>query len=570
MGLKERAQADQCAPLGIGTTRYAERAAAAKGLSWGAKPQFAHQESILYGGVLLLLPALVQQGLFKASEVYTGIKEGYYRVESIILTLAIMALCRIKNPEQTKQCKPGELGKLIGLDRIPEVRCLRKKIKELSDQNRSADLSKELFRHWMPEDLDSIYLYVDGHVRIYHGSQANLPSRYVSRQKLCLSGTTEFWVNDVKGSPLMVVTGELTEKLQQVIQDQIIPQVAASGVLPVAPEGYPVCTVIFDREAYSIPLFIALLEKQIAIITYRKNVKDLWEESLFNTIEIQEEGPKKYMRICEQKTLLDGFSMREIRVLTDTGHQTAIITTNHVITTREVALKMFSRWSQENYFKYMIANYDFDKMISYGVETIDENKEVVNPAHRVIKYQIKKAKEKMKRLEAQFYPLLEQAIDTPVQEMPALTNKQKAVKENIDAYVEQIRKLQTQAKAIPARIKLKDMPQAGRYNKLKTESKMLMNMIKMICYRAETAVANLAAPYLAKQADEKRKLIQQIIDSPVDINPDHQRKTLTLTLYSLSANRYNIALMELIKLMNQTETIFPGTDLRLFFKMLSS
>ena len=536
----------------------------------GAAPRFAAQESVLYGGVLFLLPALIQQGLFKASELYTGIKEGFYRVESIVLTLAIMALCRIKNPEQTKQCKPGELGKVIGLDRIPEVRCLRKKVKELSDQNKSVQLSQEMFRHWMPEEMDGVFLYVDGHVRIYHGSKANLPSKYVSRQKLCLSGTTEFWVNDSTGSPLMVVTGELTEKLQQVIEDEIIPQITATGALPAPTAGHPVCTVVFDREAYSIPLFKSLLAKRIAIITYRKNVKDIWDEKLFETIEIQENGTKKTIRICEQETLLDGLSLREIRVLTGTGHQTAIVTTNKVITAREVALNMFSRWGQENYFKYMIANYDFDKMISYGVETIDENKEVVNPPHRVIKYQIKKAKEKKKRLEAQFYPLLEQAIDTKLEEMPALTNKQKAIKENIDAFDEQIRNLQTQAKAIPARIKLKDMPESGRYNKLKTESKMLMNMIKMICYRAETAVANLAAPYLAKDADEKRKFIRQIIDSPVDMNPDYQQKTLTITLYSLSANRYNAALLELIILMNQTETIFPGTDLTLIFKMHSS
>jgi hypothetical protein len=539
-------------------------------LPGGAAPQFAGQESVLHGGVLLLLPALIQQGLFKASEAYTDVKEGYYRIQSIVLTLAIMALCRIKNPEQTKQCKPGELGKVIGLDRIPEVRCLRKKIKELSDQNKSVQISKELFRHWMPEDPDSIYLYVDGHVRIYHGSKANLPSKYVSRQKLCLSGTTEFWVNDVNGSPLMVVTGELTEKLQLIIEDEIIPQITATGALPAPAADQPVCTVVFDREAYSIPLFRSLSEKRIAMITYRKNVKELWDEKLFETIEIQQNGTKKTMRICEQETMPDGLSLREIRVLTATGHQTAIVTTNKVITAGEVALNMFSRWSQENYFKYMIANYDFDKMVSYGVETIDENKEVVNPPHRLIRYQIKKAKEKKKRLEAQFYPLLEQAIDTKLEEMPALTNRQKAIKEKIDAFDEQIRNLQTEAKAIPARIKLKDMPQSGRYNKLKTESKMLMNIIKMICYRAETAVANLAAPYIAKDEDEKRKFIQQIIDSPADMNPDHQQKILTITLYSLSANRYNTALAELIKLINQTETIFPGTDLTLFFKMHSS
>lgn len=517
-----------------------------------------------------MLPALIQQGLFKANQVYTDIKEGFYRMESIVLTLAIMALCRIKNPEQTKQCKPGELGKVIGLDRIPEVRCLRKKIKELSNQNKSGQLSKELLGHWMPEKLDSIFLYVDGHVRIYHGSKANLPSRYVSRQKLCLSGTTEFWVNDAHGTPLMVITGELTEKLQEVIEYQVIPQLETADVLPAVAADQHICTVVFDREAYSIPFFKSLLEKRIAIISYRKNVKDLWDESLFNTIEIQELNKKITMRIHEQKIQLDGLSMREIRVLTETGHQTSIITTNQVITIVQVALNMFSRWSQENYFKYMIANYDIDKMTTYGVEAIDQNKEVVNPPHRRIKGKIKKTKDKMKRLEAQFYPLLEQAIDTTLQEMPALTNKQKAVKEKIDALNEEIQKLKTEAAAIPERIKLKDMPEADRYNKLKTESKMLMNIIKMICYRAETSVANLAVPYLSRNEDEKRKFIQQIIDSPVDMKPDHLEKTLEITIYSLSAPRYNSALTELIKLMNQTETIFPGTELRLIFKMHAS
>lgn len=559
------------APLGIATTRYTERAVAAKGLINGAAPLFTNQESILYGGVLFLLPALIQQGLFKTTELYTHIKEGFYRVESIVLTLAIMALCRIKNPEQTKQCKPGELGKIIGLDRIPEVRCLREKIKELSNQNKSRQLSKELLGHWMPEKQDCIFLYVDGHVRIYYGSQANLPVKYVSRQKLCMSATTEFWVNDSNGSPLMVVTGELNEKLQHVIEHTIVPQLQTGKVLPpTVPTGHPFCTVIFDREAYSIPFFTSLWEKQIAVITYRKNVKDSWDESLFNTLEIQGFNKNKTMRICEQKVQFDGLAMREIRVLTDTGHQTSIITTNPVITTREVASKMFSRWSQENYFKYMIANYDFDKMITYGVETIDENQVVVNPPHRRIKNKIKKEKDKRKRLEAQFYPLLEQAIDTPLQEMPALTNKQKAIKEKIDDHDGEIQKLQAEANAIPARIKLKDMPQDSRYNKLKTESKMLMNIIKMICYRAETSVANLAVPYLTRADDEKRKFVQQIIDSSVDMKPDLQEKTLTLTIYSLSAPRYNTALMELIQLLNQTETIFPGTDLKLIFKTHAS
>lgn len=546
-----------------------ERAAAAKGLA-SAPPRFANQDSVLHGGVLLLLPSLVQQGLYKATEMYSGVKEGFYRIESIVLTLAIMALCRIKNPEQTKQCKPGELGKIIGLDRIPEVKCLREKIQLLSGENKSQELGNALLQHWVPENAqEGIYLYIDGHVRVYHGSQANLTPKFVSRQKLCLSATTDFWVNDETGAPLMVVSGELSEKLQQVIQDVVVPQIEQPGTLPVAKPGHPICTIVVDREAYKVPFFKWLWEeKQMAVITYRKNVKDVWDEKGFKTIEI--DGKKKEtMRIAEKEIQLDGLALREIRVLTDSGHQTAIITTNPVINMAEVAVRMFDRWKEENFFKYMIANYDFDKMISYGVETIDENKEVVNPPHRSKKHEIKKAKEKARRLGAQFCPLLEQAIDASLEQMPELTHRQKEVKEKIDALHVQIDKLETEARAIPPRIKLKDMPADHRYNKLTTESQMVMNIMKMICYRAETAVANLSAPYLSREEDEKRKFVQQIIGSPVDMVANHQEKTLNITMYSLSAPRYNKALAELIKLLNDTETIFPGTDLRLFYKLHS-
>ncbi len=52
-----------------------------------------------------------------------------------------------------------------------------------------------------------------------------------------------------------------------------------------------------------------------------------------------------------------------------------------------------------------------------------------------------------------------------------------------------------------------------RYNKLKTESKLLMNTIKMICYKAETALANLVSNYFKRGEEEKRMLVKQIIQT---------------------------------------------------------
>lgn len=543
--------------------------------------QFEEHEGLCGAGVLFLLPALLLQGLLKTKEVYKIPDTHYYGLESVVLTLAFMALARIKNPEQLKQCKRGEIGKIIGLDRIPEVRCLREKINLLTTQKQAQKLNHLLIDHWYsPSTEEPLFLYIDGHVRIYYGHQANLPSKFVSRQKLCLSATTEFWVNDVAGLPVMMVTGELTEKLQKAIEDYIIPELQKTVLLPAKEEEKekvaeeikkdtdpPVCTLVFDREAYEPAFFKRLYEQhRIAIITYRKNVKDVWDEQSFKTMNVKVLDQTITMRICERETVLGGVSMREIRRLTDSGHQTAVITTNREISTALAAGRMFGRWSQENFFRYMIMDYDFDKMIQFGTEDIDENKEVVNPEYRKLSYRLKKEKEKTARLKAKLFPLTEEAIEASLDNMAEVQKKQIPLLEKIETHQQTEQQIIDDRSKIPAKIKLKNMPDQLRYNKLRQESKMLMNIIKMICYRAETSVANELSPFLINAREEKRMLVKQIIQNNADLIPDYENKTLTVVLHSLSAPRFNEAAQKLTEVLNQTETIFPGTNLTLKFK----
>lgn len=557
-----------------------------------ATPEFDAHEGVCGAGVLFLLPALLTQGLLKTKEVYDVPASHYYGLESVMLTLAFMALARIKNPEQLKQCKPGEIGKIIGLDRIPEVRCLRGKIKLLTSQQQARKLNDLLIDHWYSQPSEEAsFLYIDGHVRIYYGHQANLPAKFISRQKLCLSATTEYWVNDGQGLPVMMVTGELTEKLQVAIEQYIIPQLQQTLLLPspgqpagqdpehpqmVADQSQPksegeqpaaACTLVFDREAYE-PAFFERLWKQhrIAILTYRKNVKDTWPEQSFTASEVQVLEQTITMQLCEQETMLGGVSFREIRRLTDGGHQTAIITTNRMISIQVAAGRMFGRWSQENFFRYMIMDYDFDKMIEFGTQSIDENKEVVNALYRQLSQRLKKEKEKTARLKARLYPLTEQSIDASLDQIPEVTNKQIILIEEIEKHQQVEQQLQNERSKIAPRIQLKDMPLQNRYNKLKHESKMLMNIIKMICYRAETAVANELMVNLVNGKDQKRMLVKQIIQNNADLIPDYDKKTLTVVLHSLSAPRFNEEAHKLAQLLNQTETIFPGSDLKLIFK----
>ncbi len=116
----------------------------------GAPIAFESVEDVPCGGVLLALPALLQNGLLAHSRELFSMPEGYYPLESIFLLLAFMALARIPSLEALRYQAPGEWGKVLGLDRIPEVRTLRAKLSALCSQTGQASTwSGILAKEWM-------------------------------------------------------------------------------------------------------------------------------------------------------------------------------------------------------------------------------------------------------------------------------------------------------------------------------------------------------------------------------------------------------------------------------------
>ena len=192
-----RSTEDAAASDGMGTacSRVDERMLASIGKLAGASVRFESCLDVTYGGVLCALPALLKNGLLD-HEKSLGDLRGYYDRCHILLLLGFMGLCRIKTTEQLRGKPPGELGKVMGLDRIPEVRCLRRKMDELSGNAAAETWAGHLSKQWMEADPDRVgILYVDGHVRVYFGNKTKLPRKYVSRERLCLRGITDYWVN---------------------------------------------------------------------------------------------------------------------------------------------------------------------------------------------------------------------------------------------------------------------------------------------------------------------------------------------------------------------------------------
>jgi hypothetical protein len=257
-----RAVEDATAEMGTACTRPDERVLAAFGLLDGATTRFETCRDVSSGGVLCALPALEANGLFRHIHDCLAPLHGYYSTLHVMILLAYMALCRIKTVEQLQYEPPGELGKLLGLDRVPEVRCLRHKLAALSLDDGPEKWAGLLSRDWLetaPELAGA--LYVDGHVRLYHGSQTALPRRYVSRQRLCLRGTTDYWVNDILGQPFFAVERPIDHGLLEVLQSDIVPRLLKE--VPNQPTEAELTAdryrarfvILFDREGYSPKFF---------------------------------------------------------------------------------------------------------------------------------------------------------------------------------------------------------------------------------------------------------------------------------------------------------------------------
>ncbi|MDA3891476.1 MAG: hypothetical protein PF517_07390, partial [Salinivirgaceae bacterium] len=532
--------------------------------------EFEPSEGVEFGGVLFLLPSLLSTGLLSYQEHYDSLS-GYYDLDTIILTLAFLYLSRIKNPEQTKKISPGEFGKLLGLDRIPEAKNLRSKIFQIVEQRQAKKWSRGLAKSWVEKE-ETFFYYIDGHVQVYSGRKANLGKKHISRLKLCLPGMMEFWINNSDGLPYFVVTGEVNEKMQEMILTQILPELLENIALEISDEqlaadpDLPRFTLVFDREISS-PKFFGKLwsEYRIAILTYQKNVKDKWDNNDFKEYKVEIDSNEVTMELCEKSLKLDNVDFREVRKKNSDSHQTSIITTNKKITTILVAIKMFSRWTQENFFKYMRNDYDLDRIAHYILNEIDSDFEVVNPTHSKLTYKLKKTREKIARKKAKLYELIEENIIEDSDKTEKYLKKQSKEKEELLQYELEEKELIALRKQESYKITIKDMDENVRYNKLDMESKFFQNIIKMICYRAETSFSILLAKNYKKKTNEMRTLTKSLINSKANIIPNYINETLIIELYSLSNPRDNKAAIEICQTLNDSETIFPGTNLKLIY-----
>ena len=563
--------------MGVGAADVEGRLAASVGELDTVAPDFSPALDVPNGGVLCALPALLAVGLLADVERHLQLPKGYYGLDSLLMLLAFMALARLKSIEALRYDAPGEWGNLLGLDRAPEVRTLRAKIQLLAAEDRPEQWSAALCERWMgaaPEQAG--VLYIDGHVRVYNGRQTQLPRHYVARQRLCLRATTDYWVSAMDGQPFFVVNQVVDPGLIQVIEQQIVPQLDER--VPAQPDSEQLdadplrhrFTLVFDREGYS-PAFVRRMKEQrIACLTYHKYPGEDWSEEEFSPCQVRlASGELVTMQLGERGTCLsNGLWVRELRKRTERGHQTSILCTDYRTEAAPLAAAMFARWSQENFFKYAREHYNLDRLADYRTEVISDPLPVLNPDYRHLDGKVRSATGKLTRRLANFAAM---TLDEPIEpeHVEPFLRRKAALREDIETLQHELDTLKAKRKETPHHITTDELPEEARFLQLSTHSKQLVDTIKMIAYRAETAMANSLREHL-KRPDEARRLLTSLYTSEADLLPDPEAGTLTVRLHH-SANAATDRMIEkLCDELNATETIFPRTNLRLVMKLGST
>ncbi len=556
--------------------RDGERALARFGLlGEGAAPAFTPGARYPLAGLLLALPPLAQSGLLAcARQVYGRLRDGFYGLEVMLVVLVFMALLREARAEGATRIPPAALGRVLGLDRAPEVKTIRRKLGELAAAGKAAELQLALARHHAAASPGTLgFLYIDGHTRAYFGKR-DIQKMHLARLKFPGPATEETWVTGSAGDPLLVVMAQPSSSLAAQIRDLLPALRDITG-----PSAKPV--LCFDRGGWSPALFADITDAGFDLLTYRKNeagndIPDLPGEAFSAAAWAGDDGREHAYDLAGTTislTVSEGeHKGRVLELRQVTRRKPGDTRQVHILTTRPAAAlpaaaviyRMTSRWREENYFRYGRAHFALDALDTYATTPEDPARMVPNPAKKTAAAAVKAARKTLAGAAAAREEKLA-ALRSPAPGTSTVITNQ--VLARLDAPVTAARRdldaAKAAAKAIPAKIPLADHNPA--MVKLDTETKLITHAIRMAACNTETILARALNGRYARAGDEAYALIREALHTSGDITT--RGNVLNIRLDPLSAPRRTRALAALCEQLNTAPATYPGTTLALHYQV---
>jgi len=544
-----------------------------------ATPAFAETDHLPRLGIFLVVPLLVRSGVLSIfQELYHSIGPAFYGLRTTVVCLFLLALLRIKRAENLKEYDPQELGRLLGLDRAPEVKTLRRKLDTLAERGRGLELMNRLAQNRLHAEEDLIgVLYVDDHVQEYHGQEA-LAKAYITRRRLAAKATSDTWVNDIRGEPIFVVPNPMNASLTKTL----LPALEKAREW-VGPERQ--LTVVFDRGGWSTKLFYRMIRAGFHVITYRRGHDPKIAPREFTKGKLTANGQEYEYELHDQPrvrvgkidaTTADGGKnkkrqknrkkrkkrrgpkylwMRQVTRRRDGNHQTPVITSRMDLAAAQVLFLMFNRWRQENFFKYMREEFALDGLVEYGVEPLPEEADRPNPQIAKLDKKLHQARAELKAAERALGEQARNNQESTRRTMRGFKIANARLFRKVARLEKKIAQLKARKAALPKRVAATDL------NMVKPERRLIANTIKMTAYQLESDLYRMLSEDYPRCQDDGRTLLHAAFQSggKLEVRAGELRVTLT----PQSSPHRTRAVEALCRQLNELDATFPGTALRI-------
>ena len=215
----------------------------------------------------------------------------------------------------------------------------------------------------------------------------------------------------------------------------------------------------------------------------------------------------------------------------------------------------------------MREHYALDRLVSYQVEKMDETTQVVNPVWRKLDRAVRSLVAKLHPRLARFGAMnLAGPIEPAAVEV--FLKKKAVLQREVQEIQTQVQEKKAERAGVAHHLPLGQVPEADRFDRLSSGSKDLVDTIKMVAYRAETAMSHIMREALPQwRQEEERRLLQSLYASEADLIPDQAAGTLTVRLHYPANAMLAGAVKTLCEELTATQTVFPTTQLRLIYQL---
>lgn len=497
-------------------------------------------------GLFFIWPFLHLLGFKEISNrIFSPLRARFFFVRETLLTILMLALLRCRSVEDYKTLEKRRLGLFWEGSRGMDLRTLRRKLSELSLQKKSLSLLTQLARRYQEIGLVQCgVLYFDGHFIPYYGER-NVHKGFFTRRRLAVPGQNQFFLNGASGRPVFFWLKPANSTLHEIIPE-LIEQIRELT----EQESF---TIVFDRGGFSSKLFRTLDSEGITFMTYLRGAKERVDLSAFDRHPIEYRRRKEEAELAELGYI--GMSPQRYRLVVrkKDEKQTFILTNDFERSIDGVATLMFNRWSQENFFKYMVREYHLDSLLSYLAEESPEVVLVKNPQRRENRHLNKELEKELAQLE---HFLAEKLT---VSRKRALNQRMKQkihkAQEKTSEIKDSIKRLNTQHRQMPKKIPASQLGDNRTREILSQEKKMLVDSLKLLAYNAEEWLLDILARQYSDSRDFRRVLLL-IMKTPGTIQRIDNH--LIIRLDSLHNPRYQRAAEYLCEKINQMEIPAPS------------